>query len=385
MSSEANGEVVKECAARLKILRTSEAANGTQEILHTLDRLKKVEINPRILRKTEVGKLINSRHLLQHSDVTVRQKTSALVANWREIVQKCAREIPSNQRQQQAGHEGSRMQAPSRALASASGTVHDAAPPGKRQRVSMAPDVHVPGRAGAPSGASAPISHQTQAAVERSAPTGPSSGPVPVPRTAPATQRANQYAPEGSTTAGSTSGAGSVPASSRSAAGSSNLNRQTVRPVAGRSGSEAAATAVSSTATSQRSYVTEHFNCDFLVAASERARTMPAEGSRPSALRGSSDPQPATFTSAASASERTVSAAPAGGRLASSAGSGSTKKEPKQGKSMRVNLVSLFTSSVPSASGSSGKRGRKGGYFCFDFSNSGDCSRGSSCPYPHMG
>merc|ERR1719210_2383782 len=110
MSSEAHGDVVKECAARLKILRTAETSAGTQEILHTLDRLKQVEINPRILRKTEVGKLINSRHLLQHSDVTVRQKTSALVANWREIVQKCAREIPSNQRQQH-------MQAPSRASA----------------------------------------------------------------------------------------------------------------------------------------------------------------------------------------------------------------------------------------------------------------------------
>jgi len=299
------------------------------------------------------------------------------------------------------------MQAPSRA--SASGTAHDPAPPGKRQRVSMVPNVHVPGRAGAPSGADAPIPHQIQAAVaNRSAPTGPSSGAVP--RNTPATTSANQYTPNectegrgGPPTAGAGESMGAPRASSSSAAGSTNTNRRTARSVAGRSGSAAAAAAVSSTDTSQRSYATENFNCDFLVAASERARTMAAaEGSRPSALRGRSDPEPAAATAAASARESNASAAPdsggkaepatataaasaGSGRSAPSTGSGSTKKEPKQGKSMRVNLVSLFTSSVPSAGGSSGKRGRKTAYFCFDFSNSGDCSRGSSCPYPHVG
>jgi len=380
MSSEANGDVVKECAARLKILRTAEASAGTQEILHTLDRLNKVEINPRILRKTEVGKLINSRHLLQHSDVTVRQKTSALVANWREIVQKCAREIPSNNRQQH-------MQAPSRA--SASGSAYDAAPPAKRPRVSMAPDVHVPGRAGAPGGA-APIPHQSQPVLNRSAPTGPSSGPVP--RNNPAMNSANQYTPEGVTlgrdgppTAGAGDSRGGLRASSSSGAGSTNTPRHTAQAVAGRSGSAAAAAAVSSTATSQRSYVTENFKCDFFAAASERASAMAAEGSRPSEVRGCHDPEPAAVKAVASASERTVSAAPVSGRGSSSTGSSSTKKEPSKGKSMRVNLVSLFTSSIPSEGGSSGKRGRKHGYFCFDFSNSGDCSRGESCPYPHVG
>jgi len=272
--------------------------------------------------------------------------------------------------------------------ASASGTAHDAAPPGKRQRVSMVD--FVPGRA-APSGATAPIPHQTQTVSNRSAPTGPSAGPVP--RNNPATTSANQYTPEDATegrggppTAGAGESMGALRASSSSAAGSTNINRHTSRAVAGRSGSAAAAAAVSSTATSQRSYVTEHFNCDFLVAASDRARTVAAaEGSRPSALKGRSDPEPAAITKVASASEGTASAAPVSGRLALSTGSGSTKKEPKQGKSMRVNLVSLFTSSVPSEGGSSGKRGRKTGYFCFDFSNSGDCARGASCPYPHVG
>jgi len=281
------------------------------------------------------------------------------------------------------------MQVPSGA--SASGTAHDAAPPAKRQRVSMAPNVHVPGRAGAPSGASTPIPHKSQEVTNRSAPTGPSSGAVP--RNNPATTSAtNQYTPDATTegrggppTAGAGESMGALRASSSSAAGSTSMNRRTARAVAGRSGSAAAEETKSSTATSQRSYVTENFNCDFLVAASERARTMAAEGSRPSALRGLCDPEPAAATAAASSSMSTASAAPVKGGCAPSTGSSSTKKESKPGKSMRVNLVSLFTSSVPSAGGSSGKRGRKTAYFCFDFSNSGDCSRGSSCPYPHVG
>eukprot|EP00413_Alexandrium_margalefii_P001752 CAMPEP_0204515994 /NCGR_PEP_ID=MMETSP0661-20131031/2913_1 /ASSEMBLY_ACC=CAM_ASM_000606 /TAXON_ID=109239 /ORGANISM="Alexandrium margalefi, Strain AMGDE01CS-322" /LENGTH=110 /DNA_ID=CAMNT_0051521335 /DNA_START=97 /DNA_END=426 /DNA_ORIENTATION=+ len=80
--------VVKECAG---LLRGGGSGASTAEILETLDRLKAVRVTPTVLRKTEVGKLINSKALLQHADLDVRQRSSALVASWRAIVKEQTR------------------------------------------------------------------------------------------------------------------------------------------------------------------------------------------------------------------------------------------------------------------------------------------------------
>jgi len=350
--------VVNECAA---LLRGGTTGGSTAEILATLDRLKSVRVTPNVLRKTEVGKLINSKALLHHADLTVRQRSSALVASWRAIVKDSTTARGPSSPPGKRVSPG-RQAAPAggdAAPAAASGSAAAGEPAARRRRLSPAP----PSRANSVTGSQSvraaplpallagagpqvapaqPITYEGRDPSRTPAPSGPTPGPVP--RSAAEGKSANRYAPE-------LTGAAASP-------GAASSGRKVVSKAAGSGGHGGGAAAGPA-----------------LQAPGDAAGS---GGSRRVSVVAIPDEETAPVPSFSSGS---------GAGLASSGPPpGSSARESKaQSKHPRVSLVSALLESVPYPTERPGSGGRKNGkgYFCYENFHTGNCSRGESCPFPH--
>lgn len=378
--------VVRECAA---LLRENSAGSSTAQILATLERLKAVRVTPNVLRKTEVGKLINSKALLHHADLDVRQRSSALVASWRAIVKEATR---TGAEPSVPGKRGSSFMEPMASMGGGGdgGASSSNAPPAvfdpaegaaSRRRRLSAPSMA--GSAGGPSvvgpaallslavgAAVPPLAYELRGERKGSTPSGPTAGAVPRQVASTAT---NRYAPEGSGAGGGgaqkaggdvggsfamSGSSGSVGRSAQASGGAASSSAQpSFASAAGGSGVAAAALAALADGGSSRS---------------------PA----PSAPSGAfCTPASSSSRSAAPAASSSGAARSGGGSRGHSSSQGS---KPGKRESPKIDLVSALCESVPHPTGSGGGR-RIGGYFCYENFKSGNCSRGDSCPFPHYG
>lgn len=301
--------VMQACSARL----ASSAAENPTEIVKTLNTLASVPVTVSLLKKTGVAKVINSRALLRHPQLEVRQKSSELVANWREVVRAAAQGQPAAHQHQNkaASTKTTASHAEERPTKRRKETVRSSATPKgvvKRQGMSTLP-VPIPGEG---------VKEGGQAATS-----GPAPGPVARPRAA---EVCSASAPD-------RSGKSEI-FRARDADVCRTPGASTPPPKSQRSGPDS----------EQKSH---------------RLRSSRSAGSIPSV----------------SVNEASKSG---GGQADAVKVGGSTTSQP------RVNMVDIFSQSVPQHSGGGGRSGHNNKYFCFDNFKGGNCTRGESCPFPHF-
>lgn len=86
MATEAQVETVRGYASRLAAVREPAGGNvgrpSTAEILQVLKDLSSMQVSPRLLKQTTIGREVNHRDLRKHPDKEVRERSHALVARW---------------------------------------------------------------------------------------------------------------------------------------------------------------------------------------------------------------------------------------------------------------------------------------------------------------